>query len=103
MYSEAFLLQCLLAFNPDQTHTKLCPKGGAFFFVCLTSELQKKATILKFRIVQKESERNVSWDVDFYNLDAIIAVGYRVNSIQATLFCIWATKSLREFIIKGFV
>jgi hypothetical protein len=41
--------------------------------------------------------------VDFYNLDAIIAVGYRVNSVEATRFRIWATKTLREFIIKGFV
>jgi len=45
----------------------------------------------------------VARDIDFYNLDAIIAVGYRVNSYQATQFRIWATKTLREFIIKGFV
>jgi len=45
----------------------------------------------------------VSRDLDFYNLDAIIAVGYRVNSYQATQFRIWATKTLKEFIIKGFV
>ena len=55
------------------------------------------------RIVQKEGNRDVSRDIDFYNLDAIIAVGYRVNSIQATQFRIWATKTLKEFIIKGFV
>ena len=68
-----------------------------------TNELDKNPTIRKFRIVQKEGAREVSREVDFYNLDAIIAVGYRVNSIEATRFRIWATKTLREFIIKGFV
>lgn len=68
-----------------------------------SSELQEDATIRKFRIVQTEGARQVSREVDFYNLDAIIAVGYRVNSIEATRFRIWATKVLREFIIKGFV
>ncbi|NTU43359.1 MAG: virulence RhuM family protein [Nitrospirales bacterium] len=68
-----------------------------------SKELEEKATIRKIRIVQKEGTRNVTRDVDFYNLDAIIAVGYRVNSYQATRFRIWATTTLREFIIKGFV
>lgn len=68
-----------------------------------TGELQREATIRKIRIVQKEGSRDVARDVDFFNLDAIIAVGYRVNSYQATQFRIWATKTLREFIIKGFV
>lgn len=68
-----------------------------------TNELQREATIRKIRIVQKEGSRDVSRDVDFYSLDAIIAVGYRVNSYQATQFRVWATKTLREFIIKGFV
>jgi hypothetical protein len=68
-----------------------------------SKELDEEATIRKIRIVQKEGSRNVARDVDFYNLDAIIAVGYRVNSYQATQFRIWATKTLREFIIKGFV
>ncbi|WP_439581839.1 RhuM family protein [Dyadobacter bucti] len=68
-----------------------------------SGELPREATIRKIRIVQKEGNRHVSRDVDFYNLDAIIAVGYRVNSFQATQFRIWATKTLREFIIKGFV
>jgi len=68
-----------------------------------SGELVEEATIRKIRIVQKEGNRDVSRDVDFYNLDAIIAVGYRVNSFQATQFRIWATKTLREFIIKGFV
>jgi hypothetical protein len=68
-----------------------------------SNELDLDSTIRKIRIVQKEGNREVSRDVDFYNLDAIIAVGYRVNSFQATQFRIWATKTLREFIIKGFV
>jgi hypothetical protein len=68
-----------------------------------TRELDKESTIRKIRIVQKEGNRDVARDVDFYNLDAIIAVGYRVNSHQATQFRIWATKTLKEFIIKGFV
>ena len=61
------------------------------------------ATTRKFRVVQKEGNREVARDIDFYNLDAIIAVGYRVNSKEATAFRIWATITLREFIIKGFV
>lgn len=68
-----------------------------------TQELTESSTTRKIRVVQKEGQRNVSREIDFYNLDAIIAVGYRVNSHQATQFRIWATKTLREFIIKGFV
>ncbi|MGI9527534.1 MAG: virulence RhuM family protein [Weeksellaceae bacterium] len=68
-----------------------------------TGELEESSTIRKIRIVQTEGKREVSREVDFYNLDAIIAVGYRVNSYNATQFRIWATKTLREFIIKGFV
>ena len=68
-----------------------------------TGELNEKATTRKVRAVQQEGKRKVSRDLDFYNLDAIIAVGYRVNSYQATQFRIWATKTLKEFIIKGFV
>ena len=66
-------------------------------------ELDRSATIRKIRIVQNEGKRQVSRELDFYHLDAIIAVGYRVNSYQATQFRIWATNTLREFIIKGFV
>ena len=68
-----------------------------------TGELEKDSTIRKFRIVQKEGSRQVARDVDFYKLDSIIAVGYRVNSAQATQFRIWATNTLKEFITKGFV
>jgi hypothetical protein len=68
-----------------------------------SGELVREATVSKMEIVRAEGEREVARDVEFYNLDAIIAVGYRVNSYQATRFRIWATKTLREFIIKGFV
>ena len=68
-----------------------------------TGELNEVATTRKIRAVQSEGKRKVTRDLDFYNLDAIIAVGYRVNSYQATQFRIWATKTLKEFIIKGFV
>lgn len=68
-----------------------------------SSELEEGATIRKIRIVQKEGNRDVAREIEFYNLDAIIAVGYRVNSFEATQFRIWATKVLKEFIIKGFV
>jgi hypothetical protein len=67
------------------------------------NELEEISTIRKIRIVQMEGKREVSREIDFYNLDMIIAVGYRVNSKQATQFRIWATKTLREFITKGFV
>src|SRR6185369_16521777 len=67
-----------------------------------SGELQASSTIRKFRIVQKEGNRNVEREVDFYSLDTIIAVGYRVNSYQATQFRIWATKILKEYLIKGF-
>ena len=66
-------------------------------------ELSPETTIRKFRIVQKEGKRDVARQVDFYNLDAIISVGYRVNSIRATQFRQWATQVLREFAIKGYV
>ena len=68
-----------------------------------TKELDPSATIRKFRIVQREGNRDVNREIDFYNLDTIIAVGYRVNSYKATQFRIWATTTLKEFIIKGFV
>lgn len=65
-------------------------------------ELKKEATSAKFAQVQKEGEREVKRNIVFYNLDAIISVGYRVNSAKATQFRIWATKTLKEYIIKGF-
>ena len=68
-----------------------------------SGELTKEATIRKIGIVQSEGERDVERTPMFYNLDAIIAVGYRVNSYQATQFRIWATSVLKEMIVKGFV
>jgi hypothetical protein len=68
-----------------------------------SGELSREATIRKFRIVQTEGNREVTRNVDFYNLDAIISVGYRVNSRRATQFRQWATKVLKEFAIKGYV
>ena len=68
-----------------------------------SGELEQSATVSKMEIVRQEGSREVRRRVDFYNLDAIIAVGYRVNSYQATQFRIWATKTLKEFVIKGFV
>ena len=66
-------------------------------------EISSEATLRKFRIVQKEGKRDVSREVDFYNLDAIISVGYRVNSVRATQFRQWATQVLKEFAVKGYV
>lgn len=66
-------------------------------------ELDKAATCAKFAQVRNEGDRQVIRQIEFYNLDAIISVGYRVNSFSATQFRIWATKTLKEFIIKGFV
>ncbi len=65
-------------------------------------ELQKEATVSKMEIVQQEGKRSVTRNKEYYNLDAIIAVGYRVNSKRATQFRIWATNVLKEYIIKGF-
>ncbi|MBF0595687.1 MAG: virulence RhuM family protein [Candidatus Omnitrophica bacterium] len=66
-------------------------------------ELEPWATIRKFRIVQKEGVREVARVVDFYNLDAILAVGYRVRSSRGTQFRRWATEHLKEYLVKGFV
>ena len=68
-----------------------------------TNELNELSTVRKFRTVQIEGERTVSRDLEYYNLDAIISVGYRVNSSKATQFRIWATNTLKEYIVKGFV
>jgi len=67
-----------------------------------SNELNEMETIRKIRIVQTEGSREVAREVVFYNLDAIIAVGYRVNSREATQFRIWATQVLREYLIKRF-
>lgn len=68
-----------------------------------SNEIEKISTIRKFRIVQTEGTRHVERNVDFYNLDAIISVGYRVNSVRATQFRQWATQVLKQFAIRGYV
>lgn len=65
-------------------------------------ELSLKATVANFATVQSEGNREVSRNIEYYNLDVIISVGYRVKSQQGTQFRIWATQRLREYIIKGF-
>ncbi|NCP85169.1 MAG: virulence RhuM family protein [Bacteroidetes bacterium] len=65
-------------------------------------ELEKSSTVRKFRTVQTEGNREVERELDHYNLDIIISVGYRVKSVQGTQFRIWATQRLKEYIIKGF-
>ena len=67
-----------------------------------SGELEREATIRKFRIVRREGTRNVTRSVEHYNLDAIISVGYRVKSATATQFRIWATKRLREYLVQGY-
>ena len=67
-----------------------------------SGELEESSTVKKFLTVQKEGVRKVKREVIHYNLDAIIAIGYRINSKRATEFRIWATKILKEYMIKGF-
>lgn len=93
----------------------LSQKGMAELFDCTTDnislhlkkiyaegELKETATTEEFSVVQQEGKRNVSRSMRFYNLDAIISVGYRVNSRRATHFRIWATGVLKEYMTKGF-
>lgn len=94
----------------------LTQKGMAELFACTSDnislhlkniyedgELIEEATTEEFSVVQKEGQRNVNRCMRFYNLDAIISVGYRVNSRRATHFRIWATGVLKEYMVKGFV
>ena len=67
-----------------------------------THELDPEATTQKIRVVRKEGNRQVSRNIDFYNLDMIISVGYRVNSANATQFRRWATSVLKEYMLKGY-
>ncbi|EEI27776.1 virulence RhuM family protein [Corynebacterium glucuronolyticum] len=71
--------------------------------IFLSGELQEEATTRNFRVVRTEGKREVTRSVKHYNLDAIISVGYRVNSKRATQFRMWATKMLRDFTLRGFV
>jgi len=66
------------------------------------NELSKTATVKEILTVQKEGKRQVKRNIEYYNLDSIISAGYRINSERATQFRIWATKVLREYIVKGF-
>jgi hypothetical protein len=67
-----------------------------------SGELQREATISIWETVQQEGARQVTRKLEYFNLDAVISVGYRVNSAQATQFRIWATQLIKEYIIKGF-
>ncbi len=67
-----------------------------------SDELSEKSTIRKFRIVQKEGKREIEREINHYNLDLILSVGYRVNSKRATQFRQWATKTLRAHIVDGY-
>ena len=67
-----------------------------------SKELDEKATSKDFLLVQQEGNRSISRMVNVYNLDAIISVGYRVNSARATQFRIWATKVLKEYLVRGY-
>lgn len=67
-----------------------------------SGELQREATVSVLETVQQEGARQVARKLEYYNLDAVISVGYRVNSVQATQFRIWATALIKEYIIKGF-
>ncbi|RZK69247.1 MAG: hypothetical protein EOO85_22750, partial [Pedobacter sp.] len=70
--------------------------------IFLTEELTEDSTVRKFRTVQREGTRDISRERNHYNLDAIISVGYRVNSKRGTQFRIWANKVLKEYLIKGY-
>jgi prophage maintenance system killer protein len=67
------------------------------------AELDRKATVAKNATVQKEGDREIIRNIEYYNLDVILSVGYRVNSKKATQFRIWATRTLREYLVKGIV
>ncbi len=67
-----------------------------------TNELEEMATVRKFRTVQNEGGRNVTRTLTHYNLDMIISVGYRVNSIRGTQFRIWANKVIRDYLLRGY-
>ena len=67
-----------------------------------TGELEKIATVRNFRTVRKEGNRTVTRELTHYNLDVIISIGYRVNSIQGTQFRIWANQILKDYLLKGY-
>jgi len=67
-----------------------------------TGELDKKATVSILETVQKEGKRQIRRKLEYYNLDLILSIGYRINSINPTKFCQWATKTLRQHILHGY-
>ena len=67
-----------------------------------SEELVENSTTEEYSVVRQEGKRNVSRKIEFYNLDAIISVGYRVNSKRGTSFRIWANKILKDYLIKGY-
>jgi len=67
-----------------------------------SNELEQEATVRKIRTVRKEGARAISREIDHYNLDIIISIGYRINSIRGTQFRIWANKILKDYLIKGY-
>ncbi len=67
-----------------------------------SGELEKRSTVSKMETVQKEGGRLIARNVEHYNLDLVLSIGYRVNSKQATLFRQWATKTLRQYIVEGY-
>lgn len=106
---------CVSVYYNDETFW-LTQKAMSEIFGCTTDnislhlknifseeELDEQSTTEYFSVVQKEGNRSVNRSIKFYNLDAIIAVGYRVNSKKATRFRQWATKTLKEYITKGYV
>lgn len=70
--------------------------------IYMSGELQKEATVSKMETVKREGHRNVTRKIEYYNLDMIISVGYRVNSIRGTQFRIWANKVLKDYLVKGY-
>ena len=88
---------------PPTRHRRSLRCGKHFKNIFESGELTPAVTVSRMETVQTEGDRQVARTVEFYNLDAVIAVGYRVNSIKATHFRIWATNTLREFMVKGFV
>lgn len=67
-----------------------------------SGELDETSTVRKFRTVQKEGKRMVNREIDYYNLDLIISIGYRVNSVRGTQFRMWANKILKDYLVKGY-
>ncbi|PKL72031.1 virulence factor [Candidatus Kuenenbacteria bacterium HGW-Kuenenbacteria-1] len=68
-----------------------------------SGELEQNSTVAKIATVQIEGNRKIERDIEYYNLDIILSVGYRVNSKNATQFRIWATKTLKDYLVKGYV